>query len=62
MAPYKGPVVDDIIRELVQATEPAIDAAAALLPPHFPARVAQPIFADLRAQRDKLVQQENEVI
>ncbi|OZI63042.1 type II toxin-antitoxin system HipA family toxin [Bordetella genomosp. 11] len=52
--------VDAIIRELIEATEPAIDAAAAMLPPRFPHHVAESIFAGLRAQRDKLARQENE--
>ncbi|CAM3360855.1 Serine/threonine-protein kinase HipA [Bordetella sputigena] len=51
--------VDAVIRELVEATDPAIEQAAAMLPRHFPAHVAESIFAGLRAQRDKLVQQEN---
>ncbi|ANN69154.1 type II toxin-antitoxin system HipA family toxin [Bordetella bronchialis] len=53
-------MVDDIIGELVEATEPAIEHAAALLPPGFPAHVADAVFAGLRAQRDKLVSQAND--
>jgi serine/threonine-protein kinase HipA len=53
-------VVDRIIDELVEATDSAIEAAAAALPNDFPAQVADSIFAGLRAQRDKLVQQEKE--
>jgi serine/threonine-protein kinase HipA len=51
--------VDEIIQELVDATDNAIDTAAAMLPTGFPPSVAEPIFAGLRAQRDKLVQQES---
>jgi serine/threonine-protein kinase HipA len=53
--------VDGIIRDLIEATEPAIEAAAAMLPPRFPAHVADSIFGGLRAQRDKLARQENEM-
>lgn len=51
--------VDDIIRELIEATDPAIEQVAAMLPRHFPAHVAESIFAGLRAQRDKLARQED---
>jgi serine/threonine-protein kinase HipA len=53
--------VDGIIQDLIEATESAIEATAAMLPPRFPTHVADSIFAGLRAQRDKLVLQENEI-
>ncbi|OZI20968.1 toxin HipA [Bordetella genomosp. 9] len=54
--------VDGIMQELIDATDPAIEHVAARLPRHFPARVAESIFAGLRAQRDKLLQQDHEVV
>jgi serine/threonine-protein kinase HipA len=53
-------VVDEIIEELINATDPAIEAATAMLPASFPSHVANSIFSSLRAQRDKLVQQGND--
>jgi serine/threonine-protein kinase HipA len=53
--------VDAIIQELLDATEPAIETAAGILPPRFPAQVADSIFAGLRAQRDKLARQERDL-
>jgi hypothetical protein len=50
--------VDKILQELADATDTAIDRVTAMLPHDFPAHVAEPVFAGLRAQRDRLAGQE----